>query len=97
MTVVLYDAQGRKTYGERWEFGIGRKFEPQYSYKIVESIRFDGWEVFEDGVTPVPDDDTIVECDLIEYDEHSYVLDEASAVDWSNVKEFRVLSDPEND
>ncbi len=95
--VVLYDARGEKTYGERWEFRTGRKFDPEYSYKIVECRRFDEWKEFEDGVTPIPDDDVIVECDLIEYDEHSYVLDDAGSIDWSNVKEFRILLDPEND
>lgn len=95
--VVLYDAHGRKTYGERWEFGVGRKFDPKYSYKIVESGRFSDWKEFEDRVTPVPDDNTIVECGLVEYEEHSYILDEASGIDWSNVKDFRILLDPEND
>lgn len=96
-SVVLYDSTGRKTYGERWEFGVGRKFEPQYSYKLVKQCRFSDWKEFEDGVTPVPDDNTIVECDLVEYDEHSYVLDDAGSIDWSNVKDFRILLDPEND
>lgn len=96
-SVVLYNSAGEKTYGERWEFRVGRKFDPQYSYKIVESGRFDKWKVFEDGVTPIPNDNIIVECDLIEYDEHSYVLDDAGSIDWSNVKEFRILLDPEND
>lgn len=96
-TVVLYDVHGVKTYGERWEFGVDRKFDPGYSFKIVESSRFGDWKEFEDGVTPTPDDDVIVECDLIEYDEHSYVLDDAGGIDWSNVKDFRILLDPEND
>lgn len=96
-SVVLYDANGEKTYGERWEFGVGRKFDPRYSYKIVESGRFGKWKEFEDGVTPIPDAGVIVECDLLEYDEHSYMLDDAEDIDWSNVKDFRILLDPEND
>lgn len=93
-SVVLYSSTGEKTYGERWEFGTSRKFDPRYSYKIIESSRFGNWKEF-DGDTP--DDNTIVECGLIDYDEHSYVLDEASGIDWSNVKDFRILLDPEND
>lgn len=93
-TVVLYNARGEKTYGERWEFGVGRKFDPGYSYKIVESSRFSNWEEF-DG--DIPDDNTIVECDLVEYDEHQYMCDFAEDIDWDNVEKFRILLDPEND
>ena len=95
--VVLYNATGKKTYGERWEFGVGHKLDPQYSYKIVESGRFDEWKEFEDGVTPIPDNGVIVECDLIEYDEHQYMCNFAEDIDWDNVEEFRILLDPEND
>lgn len=96
-SVVLYNSAGEKRYSERWEFGVRGKIDPQYSYKIVESGRFDKWKVFKDGVTPIPDNGVIVECDLIKYDEHSYVLDDAGSIDWSNVKGFRILLDPEND
>ena len=95
--VVLYSSTGEKTYGERWEFGVGREFDPEYSYKIVESRRFGEWKEFKDGVTLIPDDGVIVECALIEYDEYSYMLDNAEDIDWDNVEEFRVLLNPEND
>lgn len=92
--IVLYDPCGEKTYGERWEFGVARKFGPQYSFKIIPNDRFGDWC---EDITTAPSGHEIVECILKEYDEHQYTCDFAKDIDWDNVEEFRILLDPEND
>lgn len=95
--VVLYDANSEKTYGERWEFGTERRFDPSYSFKIVVSERFGDWQEYENGATTLPEHGTVVEVELLEYIDHCYVCDFVGDIPWDNVTQFRVLRDPEND
>lgn len=95
--VVVYSPSGSKQYGERHEFGPIDAFAKGSKFKIVQYERFDRWIMYEHGDSPRPNVTDIVEVELAEYEEYSYLCDQAGSIDWSNVVEYRILLDPEND
>lgn len=95
--VVVFFPSGSKQYGERHEFGPADSFSKGTKFKIVHHERFDHWIAYEHGESPRPNVTDIVEVELNEYEEYSYLCDQAGSIDWSNVCEYRILLDPEID